>query len=99
VADPIAKHGQVVSWKAEEVDRDTQAFELGLMEDVRADRLVTLDISLDLHTRIFLPACAAEHRKRLFIYTVVSFHLGLYVGVALFPIFSKAFRNFSNNAI
>lgn len=61
-------------------------------DDVQVELFVSLD--LDLCIRILHPPRITEQRRRLFIYSVVSFHLGLYIGLVLYPIFSKAFRNF-----
>ena len=81
------------------VQRDSWASEGTTVEqfeaignDIEAELFVSLDLDLDI--RVFRPTRIIEHRKRLLIYSVVSFHLGLYAGLVLFPVFSKALRNF-----
>ena len=66
----------------------------GIDDSIWVDLFVTLDLKM-VNTVVF-PARTAEHYKRLLIYSVVSFHLGVYVGVILYPSISKALRRFLN---
>jgi hypothetical protein len=90
-ADPTAQDEQDESRYSEETRVDP--FEPDAVGgDVQVEHFVSLD--LDLSIRVLHPPRVIERRKRLLIYSVVSFHLGLYVGLVSYPIFSKAFRSF-----
>ena len=58
---------------------------------VHIDLFVTLD--LEMVNTVVLPTRTVESYGRLLVYSIVSFHLGLYVGLVLYPSLSKALRN------
>lgn len=81
----------------ESSDPDEQSANEQFDPEVAGDGLrVNLFLTLDLEmiNRVVLPTRTVESFNRLLIYSIVSFHLGMYVGIFLFPNLSKVFRNF-----
>ena len=91
VDDQTPLHDNLGPWHDEEANADFAM--LDIPDGHEVDNVVVLGLDVDLSVRISLPTPATNHRKKLMIYSAISFHLGLYVGLVLYPIFSNIFRH------
>ena len=70
----------------------SEGFEPDTFDDgIWVDLFVTFDIEV---VNMVIPP--AKHYNRMLIYSIISFHLGMYVGIVLYPILSKTLRSFLN---